>query len=204
MIENKISTQTQPAGVHAEGYTNVNLNFSELEEICFQSDLNSVGSNNSAHSSAEDLYKLQDFPVLCQSQLNLLNQQKKIDPDCDGLCEWTCKLCKKRDPSDRRRNATMRERRRLKRVNEAYDGLKKCAVRNPAQRLPKVQILRAAIARIDQLQKMLYSEDELKTMMKRLDGSASPYPKYTPRTNITSSSDLGSLNELVNNLTSVH
>ena len=50
-------------------------------------------------------------------------------------------------------------------------------LRNPAQRLPKVQILRAAIARIDQLQKMLYSEDELKTMMKRLDGSASPYPK---------------------------
>ena len=87
----------------------------------------------------------------------------------------------------------MRERRRLKRVNEAYDGLKKCAVRydkvhfhqkttkfrNPAQRLPKVQILRAAIARIDQLQKMLYSEDELKTMMKRLDGSASPYPKVS-------------------------
>ena len=28
--------------------------------------------------------------------------------------------------------------------------------------------------------------------------------QYTPRTNITSSSDLGSLNELVNNLTSVH
>ena len=53
----------------------------------------------------------------------------QMDPDCDGLCEWTCKLCKKRDPSDRRRNATMRERRRLKRVNEAYDGLKKCAVR---------------------------------------------------------------------------
>ena len=119
--------------------------FTDLEEICFQSDLNSVGSNNSAHryeqtsaeyksmldyryfSSAEDLYKLQDFPVLCQNQINLL--QKKVDPDCDGLCEWTCKICKKRDPSDRRRNATMRERRRLKRVNEAYDGLKKCAVR---------------------------------------------------------------------------
>ena len=49
--------------------------------------------------------------------------------ECDGLCEWNCKQCKKRDPSDRRRNATMRERRRLKRVNEAYDGLKKCAVR---------------------------------------------------------------------------
>ena len=26
---------------------------------------------------------------------------------------------------------------------------------------------------------MLYSEDELKTMMKRLDGSASPYPKVS-------------------------
>lgn len=27
MIENKIPTQTQPAGVHAEGYTNVNLKY---------------------------------------------------------------------------------------------------------------------------------------------------------------------------------
>ena len=39
------------------------------------------------------------------------------------------KIFQKRDPSDRRRNATLRERRRLKRVNEAYDGLKRCAVR---------------------------------------------------------------------------
>ena len=86
----------------------------------------------------------------------------------------------------------MRERRRLKRVNEAYDGLKKCAVRyetnaieheclinhrNPAQRLPKVQILRAAISRIEQLQKMLYTDDELKSMMKRTDVNGAPFAK---------------------------
>ena len=50
-------------------------------------------------------------------------------------------------------------------------------LRNPAQRLPKVQILRAAIARIDQLQKMLYTDEELKNMRKRIDGTSSPYPK---------------------------
>ena len=87
-------------------------------------------------SSAEDLFRLsENLPTMADFQfhqnlpsMNYLNHpyyQKK----CDGLCEWTCKLCKKRDPSDRRRNATLRERRRLKRVNEAYDGLKKCAVR---------------------------------------------------------------------------
>ena len=63
--------------------------------------------------------------------------------------------------------------------NSSLSPKKRIKFRNPAQRLPKVQILRAAIARIDQLQKMLYSEDELKTMMKRLDGSASPYPKVS-------------------------
>jgi len=87
-------------------------------------------------SSAEDLFRItenfqsgNDFQFHQNlNSMNYLNHsyyQKK----CDGLCEWTCKLCKKRDPSDRRRNATLRERRRLKRVNEAYDGLKKCAVR---------------------------------------------------------------------------
>ena len=149
---------------------------------------------------------------------------------CDGLCEWTCKLCKvffihnlklenfriemnamkmvnlkfqKRDPSDRRRNATLRERRRLKRVNEAYDGLKKCAVRyenkndnfnlqkflkafistkilrNSSQRLPKVQILRAAIQRIEQLQRMLYTDDQLKTLQNRVDGVVKPKNTYS-------------------------
>ena len=49
--------------------------------------------------------------------------------------------------------------------------------RNPAQRLPKVQILRAAISRIEQLQKMLYTDDELKLMMKKTDSNGTVFPK---------------------------
>jgi len=185
--------------------------FNELEDMWFQSDLNSVGGSNS--SSAEDLFRLsENLPTMADFQfhqnlpsMNYLNHpyyQKK----CDGLCEWTCKLCKKRDPSDRRRNATLRERRRLKRVNEAYDGLKKCAVRNPSQRLPKVQILRAAIHRIEQLQRMLYTDEQLKSLQNRADGVAKPkhthsFTKSLKYSNtVTAGSDLGSLNELVKKL----
>ena len=46
--------------------------------IFFQKQYFSVPNRTYTCSSAEDLYKLQDFPVLCQSQLNLLNQQKKV------------------------------------------------------------------------------------------------------------------------------
>ncbi len=38
----------------------------------------------------------------------------------------------------RRKAATMRERRRLRKVNEAFEILKRRTCRNPAQRLPKV------------------------------------------------------------------
>ena len=72
---------------------------------------------------------------------------------------WACKACKRRSgPHDRRRAATLRERRRLKRVNQAYDALKRCACANPNQRLPKVEILRNAISYICNLQRMLYGE----------------------------------------------
>ena len=72
---------------------------------------------------------------------------------------WACKACKRRSgPHDRRRAATLRERRRLKRVNQAYEALKRCACANPNQRLPKVEILRNAIAYICNLQRMLYGE----------------------------------------------
>ena len=43
-------------------------------------------------------------------------------------------------------------------------------LRNSSQRLPKVQILRAAIQRIEQLQRMLYTDDQLKTLQNRVDG----------------------------------
>ncbi|KAG7255409.1 hypothetical protein CRUP_030448 [Coryphaenoides rupestris] len=61
-------------------------------------------------------------------------------PHREGQClVWACKTCKRRSaPGDRRRAATLRERRRLKKINEAFDALKRKTVANPGQRLPKV------------------------------------------------------------------
>ncbi|XP_077309840.1 myoblast determination protein 1 [Lithobates pipiens] len=74
-----------------------------------------------------------------------------------GRClVWACKACKRKTSSaDRRRAATMRERRRLSKVNEAFETLKRCTNPNPNQRLPKVEILRNAIRYIESLQSLL-------------------------------------------------
>ena len=69
---------------------------------------------------------------------------------------WACKACKRKTVSvDRRKAATMRERRRLKRVNEAFEALKRRTCPNPNQRLPKVEILRNAIDYIENLEELL-------------------------------------------------
>ncbi|KAL1395170.1 hypothetical protein pipiens_011439 [Culex pipiens pipiens] len=69
---------------------------------------------------------------------------------------WACKACKKRSVAvDRRKAATLRERRRLRKVNEAFEVLKRRTSTNPNQRLPKVEILRNAIEYIDSLQALL-------------------------------------------------
>uniref|UniRef100_A0A452TB11 Myogenic factor 6 n=1 Tax=Ursus maritimus TaxID=29073 RepID=A0A452TB11_URSMA len=66
-------------------------------------------------------------------------------PHCPGQCLiWACKTCKRKSaPTDRRKAATLRERRRLKKINEAFEALKRRTVANPNQRLPKVEILRS-------------------------------------------------------------
>lgn len=80
-------------------------------------------------------------------------------PNGHECLAWACKACKRRSgPNDRRKAATLRERRRLKRVNQAYESLKKCSCVNPNQRLPKVEILRNAIAYICNLQRLLYED----------------------------------------------
>ncbi|XP_077355943.1 myogenic factor 6 isoform X1 [Festucalex cinctus] len=91
---------------------------------------------------------------------------------CEGQClMWACKVCKRKSaPSDRRKAATLRERRRLKKINEAFDALKKKTVANPNQRLPKVEILRSAISYIERLQELLHSLDEQDHSAKR-DGA---------------------------------
>ncbi|KAK7895944.1 hypothetical protein WMY93_021269 [Mugilogobius chulae] len=87
---------------------------------------------------------------------------------CEGQClMWACKICKKKSaPTDRRKAATLRERRRLKKINEAFEALKRKTVANPNQRLPKVEILRSAISYIERLQDLLQSMDEQDTKYK--------------------------------------
>lgn len=82
---------------------------------------------------------------------------KALKPNCEGHClVWACKVCKRKSgPTDRRKAATLRERRRLKKINEAFEALKKKTLPNPKQRLPKVEILRSAISYIERLQELL-------------------------------------------------
>lgn len=80
---------------------------------------------------------------------------------CDGTHRcllWACKTCKRKTVTvDRRKAATIRERRRLRKVNEAFDVLKRRTCSNPTQRLPKVEILRNAIDYIENLEDLLRS-----------------------------------------------
>lgn len=75
---------------------------------------------------------------------------------------WACKACKKKTVTvDRRKAATMRERRRLRKVNEAFEVLKRRTCANPNQRLPKVEVLRNAIEYIESLEEMLQGTGKL-------------------------------------------
>ncbi|XP_071824123.1 transcription factor SUM-1-like [Apostichopus japonicus] len=72
---------------------------------------------------------------------------------------WACKACKRKSVAvDKRKAATLRERRRLRKVNEAFEALKKHTCTNPNQRLPKVEILRNAIEYIEKLERLLQAE----------------------------------------------
>ncbi|KAG5443110.1 Neuronal acetylcholine receptor subunit beta-3, partial [Clonorchis sinensis] len=86
-----------------------------------------------------------------------LKEEHVIVPGSHGQCLlWACKACKKKTMQvDRRKAATMRERRRLRKVNEAFETLKRRTCANPNQRMPKVEILRNAIDYIENLEEML-------------------------------------------------
>eukprot|EP00096_Caligus_rogercresseyi_P003205 TRINITY_DN1586_c2_g1_i2.p1 TRINITY_DN1586_c2_g1~~TRINITY_DN1586_c2_g1_i2.p1 ORF type:complete len:144 (-),score=17.86 TRINITY_DN1586_c2_g1_i2:190-621(-) len=75
---------------------------------------------------------------------------------------WACSICKiKRTSlkSDRRTAATLRERKRLRKVNEAFEILRRqtsgTSGSSSNQRLPKVEILRNAITYIECLESVL-------------------------------------------------
>nr|XP_020443986.1 myoblast determination protein 1 homolog [Monopterus albus]AIS22059.1 myogenic factor MYOD2 [Monopterus albus] len=98
---------------------------------------------------------------------------------------WACKACKRKTTHvDRRKAATIRERRRLSKVNDAFETLKRCTASNPNQRLPKVEILRNAISYIESLQELLRAD--------RDDGFYPPPEHYSrdscsPRSNCSDS-----------------
>lgn len=71
----------------------------------------------------------------------------------------------RRSKLDRRKAATMRERRRLRKVNEAFEIVKQRTCPNPNQRLPKVEILRSAIDYITKLETMLHAEGKMTKIM---------------------------------------
>ncbi|XP_018794178.1 PREDICTED: myogenic-determination protein isoform X1 [Bactrocera latifrons] len=78
---------------------------------------------------------------------------------------WACKACKKKNVSvDRRKAATLRERRRLRKVNEAFEVLKRRTSTNPNQRLPKVEILRNAIEYIESLEDLLQASSPTRSI----------------------------------------
>ncbi|GAA6071563.1 myogenic factor 5 [Tachysurus ichikawai] len=103
-----------------------------------------------------------DSPLMFDSSIKLESDEEEHVRAPGGLHEegsclqWACKACKRKASSvDRRRAATMRERRRLKKVNHAFEALRRCTSANPSQRLPKVEILRNAINYIESLQELL-------------------------------------------------
>ncbi|VDP94015.1 unnamed protein product [Echinostoma caproni] len=81
---------------------------------------------------------------------------------------------------DRRKAATMRERRRLRKVNEAFETLKRRTCANPNQRMPKVEILRNAIDYIENLEEMLQHNGVLP-----IGGLSSPFTAALPTGNVT-------------------
>jgi hypothetical protein len=115
---------------------------------------NSIAESRSSSSHSSDE----------QSNLTLTPNKTNIHINtgsCDGTRRcllWACKVCKRKTVTvDRRKAATMRERRRLKKVNEAFEILKRRTCPNPSQRLPKVEILRNAIEYIENLEDLLRS-----------------------------------------------
>ncbi|KAJ6660993.1 hypothetical protein lerEdw1_016794 [Lerista edwardsae] len=114
--------------------------------------------NPRLHSYEQAAYQDRAAMTLCPEGRTGLEEKASVLPDhSPGQClPWACKVCKRKSVSiDRRRAATLREKRRLKKVNEAFEALKRSTLLNPNQRLPKVEILRSAIQYIERLQALL-------------------------------------------------
>ncbi|KAK9746298.1 Helix-loop-helix DNA-binding domain [Popillia japonica] len=116
---------------------------------------------DTGYGSAESSFDSEDekaFDSEDEKDLNhILEPQSSCSINEPRKClTWACKACKRKTVSiDRRKAATLRERRRLRKVNEAFELLKRRTCNNPGQRLPKVEILRSAIEYIEYLEEVL-------------------------------------------------
>ncbi|XP_026720275.1 myogenin isoform X2 [Athene cunicularia] len=130
--------------------------------------------------------------ALCpESRVALEEKDSALPEHCPGQClPWACKVCKRKTVSiDRRRAATLREKRRLKKVNEAFEALKRSTLLNPNQRLPKVEILRSAIQYIERLQSLLSTLNQQEREQRDLRfRPAAPQPGVTSECGSGSSS----------------
>lgn len=118
---------------------------------------NSIGSRSSAYYETESASSsMAESEALEQHVLEPLSRLPGGQTKRTCLT-WACKACKKKNVAvDRRKAATLRERRRLRKVNEAFEVLKRCTTTNTSQRLPKVEILRNAIEYIENLEDLLH------------------------------------------------
>ncbi|XP_065361802.1 myogenic-determination protein [Calliphora vicina] len=153
----------------------------------FLSRFNSVASNNDSLSlsnasntcnfrnfnDSNESHNLTPSPIFTDYDENSLSSEEHVlaplvcaNAQSSRPClTWACKACKKKSVAvDRRKAATMRERRRLRKVNEAFEVLKRRTSSNPNQRLPKVEILRNAIEYIESLEDLLQESSPIRSI----------------------------------------
>ncbi|KAL1489448.1 hypothetical protein ABEB36_014341 [Hypothenemus hampei] len=122
--------------------------------VKFDEDNNGMKTGDTGYVSAESSIESED-----EKELNHVLEPQNAACTLNGprkCLTWACKACKKKSVAiDRRKAATLRERRRLRKVNEAFELLKRRTCNNPSQRLPKVEILRSAIEYIEYLEEIL-------------------------------------------------
>lgn len=149
--------------IEKEKSSNNNLKLNPLLSISNkQNDINPQSVATVISNASNDLF--------IQPQTTDFSSNSSSIPVCTAnsngrkCLAWACKVCKKKSSTpDRRKQATMRERRRLRKVNEAFETLKKRTCPNPNQRLPKVEILRNAIEYIENLEDLLKSSSPTTT-----------------------------------------
>ncbi|KAI0978429.1 hypothetical protein GJ496_007833 [Pomphorhynchus laevis] len=116
-----------------------------------------------------DEYQSQEMQPLLWSQ---------ISEKAESVNQWTSntkiqKRVKANSNDDRRKAATMRERRRLRKVNDAFESLKSRTCTNSSQKIPKVEILKGAISYIDELEHIIKDSNNstMENQLKTLKGS---------------------------------